>query len=825
MVHRCCISSCGMSVRVVEAKGLSYHKFPTKEPVRDQWVQAVIPHMDKPELFKVVPRYTRVCSRHFRKKDYCMDAKKRARLNSNAVPSVFPRKNTPLVIPTILPVSPKVTTPKAHSLPDLGPLNTTASTSATSTSNVETTTSSSATFTPVEVNSSSEATTKSLPLEEILNRRELVIESATIQDDHLVLTVMDPASQGDLESVSISNSDDQSQASTSNKVDEQFGNIKRRKRRKWNRTAFARPAKGKRKSLPSKAESSLESVGDSLSDISLSKSTTATPQVEPAEATEIVNHQQQQSSSEQHSDHQDNASLNNVTLLLSELSNQSYQVASVEQELLQSIQTFSLACGGDPEDVEQNELQPNPESVSYSLNSLVPAFLHHHSSEESLFSNEESQSVRNLLEGSLPNEPQQQTLANTEDESLRFELVDLRIDPDMPSVPPPTYLDIEELAQQLNSSLFTDGKIPLFNIENLNLSTDSSSELNLGDELLSTNDSAGKKEHVVKPSTSSAAIQVEKKSGTTKKSSSQRMRTKKAEVVKPVKEKKLKGVTKRPKKDKATGKFSVERFKDSDKDIEYYTGFNSYRNFEAFFRSLEAYIERICITDVTYGVNNLPSTNDKTLCASTSSAAASETGLNQSTTPEQPKKRPCQGRAMSRINELFITIIRLRRKLPEKVLGHMFCISQPTVSRIVRAWTVLLSKIIDSYPVERPVTSASAYNEHSYTSKGLGIPDAFRDLFYSDLAKSIVVTSLSPKKVKSKTKAASPNKSHHVKKSKIEMPSSSKAMVQPNDDIQHGIDLNATPEDATHSLLSDFFFNSDPDNPVTTEQLHLFDFI
>lgn len=83
MVHRCCISSCGMSVRVLEAKGLSYHKFPTKETIRDQWVQAIIPHMDKPESFKVVPRYTRVCSRHFRKKDYCIDAKKRARLTSS----------------------------------------------------------------------------------------------------------------------------------------------------------------------------------------------------------------------------------------------------------------------------------------------------------------------------------------------------------------------------------------------------------------------------------------------------------------------------------------------------------------------------------------------------------------------------------------------------------------------------------------------------------------------------------------------------------------------------------------------------------------------
>lgn len=92
-----------------------------------------------------------------------------------------------------------------------------------------------------------------------------------------------------------------------------------------------------------------------------------------------------------------------------------------------------------------------------------------------------------------------------------------------------------------------------------------------------------------------------------RKSTSQKMKGTSGKDIIPPKEKKLKGVSKRPKKDKIAGKFSVERFKNSDKDIEYYTGFNSYRNFEAFFRSLEAYIEKICITDVTYGVNNMVS--------------------------------------------------------------------------------------------------------------------------------------------------------------------------------------------------------------------------
>lgn len=145
-----------------------------------------------------------------------------------------------------------------------------------------------------------------------------------------------------------------------------------------------------------------------------------------------------------------------------------------------------------------------------------------------------------------------------------------------------------------------------------------------------------------------------------------------------------------------------------------------------------------------------------------SSSSTDNTPNKQS---DQPKKRPSQGRSMSRIDELFVTIIRLRRKLPEKVLGHMFFISQPTVSRVVRAWTVLLSKIIDSYPVTKSTGSGAAHKEHSYTTKGLAIPDSFRDLFYSDLAKSIVVTSLNPKKMKPKTAVSDCSRHKKSKKS------------------------------------------------------------
>ena len=83
MVHKCCVSVCGMSVRIPGAKGLSYHVFPVKEPNRDKWIQAILPHVDKPESFRIVQGYTRVCSRHFKKKDYSIDSRKRARLSSS----------------------------------------------------------------------------------------------------------------------------------------------------------------------------------------------------------------------------------------------------------------------------------------------------------------------------------------------------------------------------------------------------------------------------------------------------------------------------------------------------------------------------------------------------------------------------------------------------------------------------------------------------------------------------------------------------------------------------------------------------------------------
>lgn len=326
-------------------------------------------------------------------------------------------------------------------------------------------------------------------LDDLLARRELVIESATIQDDHLILTVTDP-SQPDLESVSISDDQYQDQ-SASIKSDESPGGTKRRKRRKWNRTAFARPAKGKRKLLSVRSEPSLdEDASDNFSDLASLGNATNRDSVDTKQETLTT------SLDESYSSATDNDSMPNVTLLLSDLPNQPYHLAQVEQELLQSIQAVSLRCVGDPEDVDTNELHDTSPDEAYSYNNLIPAFLHHHSSEESLFSNESQNVSGGLGESQLQTVSQSDLV--TEDDSLRFELVDLRIDPDMPSAQPPSYLDIDELAHQLNSSLFTDGKISLFTMDSLNLNSDNTSDLNLNDPLLMTPEKSSKEE-AVKP--------------------------------------------------------------------------------------------------------------------------------------------------------------------------------------------------------------------------------------------------------------------------------------------------------------------------------------
>jgi len=147
---------------------------------------------------------------------------------------------------------------------------------------------------------------------------------------------------------------------------------------------------------------------------------------------------------------------------------------------------------------------------------------------------------------------------------------------------------------------------------------------------------------------------------------------------------------------------------------------------------------------------------------------------------DEPKRRLSQGRSMSRMDEMFMTIMRLRRKIPEKVIGHMFCISQPSVSRIVRAWTMLLSKILTLQTEEKPESSSTTHKSSGGQDKlkmtalpqdnvPLGIPSSFRQLFHSELARNIISAgnvALNSRKTSSSTTCTNTSRSKRPKKEK-----------------------------------------------------------
>lgn len=402
----------------------------------------------------------------------------------DAVPSVFPRKNTPLVVPTVLPTSPKGATAK-HQAPTLNvPGTSTCQGNDKTASNCPTRLGSPQVLNFNEKRVAVSSEFKSNQLNDILSSPELILEALTVKDDTVSFVIIDPPSQIDCESVSAATSDDQSLASTNVLVDDNNDGSKRRKRRKWNRTAFARPAKGKRKSLCVKPESSDEQdVCESLSKIpSLDSGDGKSDSVLEMK---LKSKQDASKYGEKSGTTNEIEGVSTVTLTLSDFQNQEYHInhGFVEQELLQSIQAVSLTCGG--EEVTTNELQENETSAEepYLFSNLIPAFLHHHSSEESLFSNE-SQNV-----GIAPGEvnPVSQSDIVTEDDSLRDEMFDLRLD-EFPSSQATTCLDIEELAQQLNcSSLFADGNMSsLFSNDNLSLDADPSTNLSMNQSLVST---------------------------------------------------------------------------------------------------------------------------------------------------------------------------------------------------------------------------------------------------------------------------------------------------------------------------------------------------
>jgi hypothetical protein len=117
-------------------------------------------------------------------------------------------------------------------------------------------------------------------------------------------------------------------------------------------------------------------------------------------------------------------------------------------------------------------------------------------------------------------------------------------------------------------------------------------------------------------------------------------------------------------------KFSVDRFKTSDADFEFYTGFQSYAKFKAFF----AFLSPAC-TKLTY--------------------RGSRSGCIES---EDQQKRG-RKRSLCPEEELFLVLSRLRCGLLEKDLAFRYNISVSQVSNIWITWLDFLCQRLRSIPI------------------------------------------------------------------------------------------------------------------------------
>ena len=137
-------------------------------------------------------------------------------------------------------------------------------------------------------------------------------------------------------------------------------------------------------------------------------------------------------------------------------------------------------------------------------------------------------------------------------------------------------------------------------------------------------------------------------------------------------------------------KFGLRRFKDSDKDMSYYTGL-TYGQFVALFKFLNAH-------DICHRPNYWGSDYAKIQL------------------PESEKRG--QKRSLEPEDELFLTLCRLRVNIPEKVLADNYNMSVSEVSRIFATWLDLLYSRL----IQLPVWATKKTNEET-------VPEVFQQKY------------------------------------------------------------------------------------------------
>jgi hypothetical protein len=313
--------------------------------------------------------------------------------------------------------------------------------------------------------------------------REFLIESATLMDDQLTLTVLDSEAMTNSSSAPDVSQDNVSSTPQDpnllfNNDDSNDAPYKKRKRRKWNRSAFDRPPKGKKKI--SSEDSNVDGVGEALAEISLSNLLVANNPASQGNDNNSVNSSEStrlpqtkcaasptktslSTGLQGETRNTDVAprlvSIEGTSALQQSVPPESVQqLSTIEQELLQSIQAVSLHCGeadtcnSSTSTTESHALQSVVNTDM--LTNPIPPFIHHHSSEESLFSNEDDMLIRDALRERISNLELQSSTASSTSQSeadLMAQIVGVGLEDDRV----PTVLEIENLANHFNSSLLT----------------------------------------------------------------------------------------------------------------------------------------------------------------------------------------------------------------------------------------------------------------------------------------------------------------------------------------------------------------------------------
>lgn len=129
--------------------------------------------------------------------------------------------------------------------------------------------------------------------------------------------------------------------------------------------------------------------------------------------------------------------------------------------------------------------------------------------------------------------------------------------------------------------------------------------------------------------------------------------------------------------------FTVEHFK-SKEDICYYTGFPSYETFLAVYSFLDPGENGENIRYCTASTRDR-SVPDNFSYVDDSASGSSETTYSEDE-PEENRRLRGRPRALKAIEEFFLVLCRLRLGFGEKHLGHLYGVSESTVSRILIPW-------------------------------------------------------------------------------------------------------------------------------------------